>query len=61
MTALETSWRARGGCFCITQAWVAFITPEEGVRLTKAQKEFLFGYFTDRGKDDLARKYLEDD
>ena len=40
---------------------VAFITPEEGVRLTKAQKEFLFGYFTDRSKDDLAQKYLEDD
>lgn len=58
------------GDFLASKGWVllhnpgmgvAFITPEEGVRLTKAQKEFLFGYFTDRGKDDLARKYLEDD
>ena len=40
---------------------VALITPEEGVRLPKAQREFLFGYFTGRGKDDLVRKYLEDD
>ena len=40
---------------------VALITPEEGVRLPKAQREFLFGYFTGRGKDDVVRKYLEDD
>ena len=57
------------GDFLASKGWVllhnpgmgvAFITPEEGVRLTKAQKEFLFGYYTDRGQHDMARKYLEE-
>ena len=57
------------GDFLASKGWVllhnpgmgvAFITPEEGVRLTKAQREFLFGYYTDRGLHDKARKYLEE-
>ena len=40
---------------------IAFVTSSDEKPLTKAQREFLFGYYTDRGQDDLARKYLEDD
>ncbi len=57
------------GDFLVSKGWallhnpgmgVAFVTPEEGVRLTKAQREFLFGYYTDRGRHDMAKKYLEE-
>ena len=29
--------------------------------MTKAQREFLFDYYTERNRPDLAKKYLEDD
>lgn len=58
------------GDFLVSKGWVllhnpgmgvAFVTQEDGARLTKTQMEFLFGYYTDRGKHDLAQKYLEAD
>ena len=58
------------GDWLVERGWVLLHNPSRGIAFptknpvkeyTKAQKEFLFGYFTDRGKDDLARKYLEDD
>ena len=51
------------------RGWVLLHSPSHGVarpsykpggRLTKAQNEFLFGYYTDRGLDDMAREYLQD-
>lgn len=39
---------------------VAFVTSSDTKPLTKAQREFLFGYYTDRGLHDKARKYLEE-
>ena len=57
------------GDFLVSKGWVllhnpgmgvAFVTPEEGARPTKAQREFLFGYYTDRGRHDMAKKYLEE-
>lgn len=40
---------------------VAQVTKNEVKPLTKAQREFLFGYYADRGLDDQATKYLEDE
>ena len=39
---------------------VAYVTRDESRKLTKAQREYLFGYFYDRGRKDEAKKYLED-
>ena len=40
---------------------VAFVTRDEGKRLTKAQREFLFNYYFDRGEKAKAAEYLEDE
>ena len=51
------------------KGWVLLHNPGRGIAraevsetraLTKAQKDFLFGYYADRGKHDLAQKYLEE-
>lgn len=39
---------------------VAFVTRDESKRLTKAQREFLFNYYFDRGKKAKAAEFLED-
>lgn len=39
---------------------VAYATRDEGKRLTKAQREFLFAYYSDRGCKETAAKYLEE-
>lgn len=38
----------------------AIITKSDTKRLSKKQKEFLFGYLTDRGRHDEAEEYLDD-
>ena len=54
----------------VDRGWVLLHSPSQGVpvvsgddtrRLTKAQREFLFGYYTDRGLDKEAKQYLEDE
>ena len=61
---------SKGGDLLTEHGWVllhnpglgiATVTRNEGRPLTKAQREFLFGYYTDRGLDDLAKEYLEED
>ena len=55
------------GDFLVQRGWVLLHNPQRGVaqvqcsptrRLTKAQREFLFGYFTDRTLHDMAKEYL---
>lgn len=40
---------------------VAQVTKSDTRPLTKAQREFLFDYYTDRGKNEIAQKYLEEE
>lgn len=42
-------------------AVVAMISKSETRPSTKAQREFLFDYYSERGEDDLAKKYLKDE
>lgn len=60
----------RGDFLVEAKGWVLIHNPGLGVAqvtksdtrpLTKAQREFLFDYYTDRGKDEIARKYLEEE
>ena len=55
------------GDFLCEKGWIllhnpargtAKVTRNESKRITKAQSEFLFNYYTDRGKHDLAKEYL---
>lgn len=39
----------------------AVVSDNKNIRKTKAQREFLFNYFTDRCKPSLAKKYLDDE
>ena len=39
----------------------AFATMSDSHRVTKAQQNFLFDYYTERNRPDLAKKYLEGD
>lgn len=39
---------------------VAYVTRDENKRLTKAQREFLFNYYFDRGEKAKAAEFLED-
>lgn len=39
---------------------VAFVTSSDTKQLTKAQREFLYGYYSDRGLWKQAEQYLED-
>lgn len=39
---------------------IVFATSSDEKPLTKAKREFLFGYYTDRGRHDIAKKYLEE-
>lgn len=63
------AWTGREGDVLVDNGWVLLHNPSMGIaiahsspmkRLTNAQKEFLFGYYTDRGKNDLAAEYLDD-
>ena len=55
------------GDFLCEKGWILLHSPSQGTaivsrneekRITKVQSEFLFGYYTDRGKHDLAKQYL---
>lgn len=59
----------RGGDVLLDRGWVLLDNPGMGLArptisetrpLTKAQREFLFDYYTERNRDDLAQKYLEE-
>lgn len=59
-----------GGDILVTHGWVllhnpsmgvAMVTRNEAKPLTKKQREFLFGYYTDRGLSEEAEKYLQED
>ena len=39
---------------------VAFVTSSDDKPLTKAQREFLYGYYSDRGLWKQAEQYLEE-
>ena len=68
----ELGFRAKGvsgDTELAKRGWVLLHSPSRGIpvvsmdetrRLTKPQREFLFGYYTDRGLDKEAKKYLED-
>lgn len=65
----STLYNAREGDALVERGWallhnsglgIAEVTKSQTKTLTKAQREFLFGYYTDRGKDDIARKYIEE-
>lgn len=62
--------RGLGGDVLLQHGWVLLDNPCMGIArptisetkpLTKAQREFLFDYYTERNKPDLAKKYLEED
>lgn len=62
--------RGLGGDVLLEHGWVLLDNPGMGIArptisttrpLTKAQREFLFDYYTERGKHDLAKTYLEED
>ena len=62
-------WTGEEGDILVDRGWVLLHSPSLGIAqvtqndvkpLTKAQKDFLFGYYADRGKHDLAQKYLEE-
>lgn len=57
------------GDFLCQRGWILLHNPAQGTakvtrnetkRITKAQSEFLFDYYTKRGKHDLAKQYLID-
>lgn len=43
-----------------TSHGIARPTRDESRRITKAQREFLYGYYTDRNLNDMANAYMED-
>ena len=62
--------RGLGGDVLLEHGWVLLDNPGLGLArptssdtrpMTKAQREFLFDYYTERNRPDLAKKYLEDD
>ena len=59
----------RGGDYLVSRGWILLHNPSHGIaqvtadpirRITKAQKEFLFDYYTKRGLHSEAKMYLED-
>lgn len=70
-----SQWKHResvneGGDYLVSKGWILLHSPHAGVPvvthdpvrpMTKAQREFLFGYYTDRNLHDMAKRYLEDD
>lgn len=61
-------WSGEEGDILVDRGWVLLHSPGMGVAkatksdtkpLTKAQREFLFGYYTDRGLNQMAAEYLE--
>ncbi len=62
------AWTGEEGDILVDHGWVLLHNPSMGIaiahasptkRLTSAQKEFLFGYYTDRGQNALAAGYLD--
>ena len=62
------AWTGDEGDILVDHGWVLLHNPSMGIaiahasptkRLTSAQKEFLFGYYTDRGQNALAAEYLD--
>ena len=62
--------RGLGGDVLLEHGWVLLDNPGLGLArptssdtrpMTKAQREVLFDYYTERNRPDLAKKYLEDD
>ena len=62
------AWTGEEGDILVDNGWVLLHNPSMGIaiaqfsptkRLTKAQKEFLFGYYTDRGQNTIAAGYLD--
>ena len=63
------AWTGDEGDILVDHGWVLLHNPSMGIaiahasptkRLTSAQKEFLFGYYTDRGQNAIAAGYLDD-
>ncbi len=62
------AWTGKEGDILVDHGWVLLHNPSMGIaiahasptkRLTSAQKEFLFGYYTDRGQNAIAAGYLD--
>lgn len=62
------AWTGEEGDILVDHGWVLLHNPSMGIaiahasptkRLTSAQKEFLFGYYTDRGQNAIAAGYLD--
>lgn len=65
----SSSLHSFGDFLVYRRGWVLLHNPAQGLArptisdtrpLTKAQKEFLFDYYTERSRPDLAKKYLEE-
>ncbi len=61
--------RGLGGDVLLEHGWILLDNPGMGLArptasdtrpMTKAQREFLFDYYTERNRQDLAKKYLEE-
>ena len=61
--------RGLGGDVLLEHGWILLDNPGMGLArptvsdtrpITKAQREFLFDYYTERNRQDLAKKYLEE-
>lgn len=66
----DGSIRSFGDFLVYRRGWVLLHNPAQGLArptvsdtrpMTKAQREFLFDYYTERNRTDLAKKYLEDE
>ena len=64
-----SSLHSFGDFLVYRRGWVLLHNPAHGLAiptasdtkpLTKAQREFLFDYYTERDRPDMAKKYLED-
>lgn len=67
---ITDTFEGNEGDILYKQGWVLLHNPSLGTaqptfnpahRLTKAQREFLFNYYTDRHKPDLAHQYFNED
>lgn len=63
--------RAKAGDFLVNEkGWILLESASQGIAIpqisesraiTKAQRDFLYGYYSDRDLNDLANKYMEED
>lgn len=61
-------YKGKDGDVLYNRGWVLLHNPGQGIGyvskskpLTKQQRDFLFGYYTDRGEDEEARKCFEEE